>query len=141
MRIRTLAASAVLAAGLGIPLAGVAFAQPADRDCPDFAGQADAQAALLPGDPERLDADDDGQACESYEYAAAGSTSSSSSSDAGSTEQVSAKPVGGVEAGDGPVSGTDTGTDPLPLAAGVIAAGGVGAVLVRRVARRSSATR
>lgn len=141
MRIRTLAASAVLAAALGVPLAGVAFAQSADRDCPDFASQADAQAALLPGDPERLDADNDGQACESHEFVASGSTSASSNSDddAASTEQVSAKPVGGVEAGDGPVAGS--GSDPLPLAAGVIAAGGVGAVLVRRVARRSSAIR
>ncbi|WP_308283157.1 thermonuclease family protein [Pseudonocardia nigra] len=36
-----------------------------DRDCADFATQADAQAALAPGDPERLDADNDGIACES----------------------------------------------------------------------------
>jgi micrococcal nuclease len=36
-----------------------------DRDCADFAGQAAAQAALVPGDPERLDADNDGIACES----------------------------------------------------------------------------
>lgn len=38
----------------------------ADRDCADFATQAEAQAALTanPSDPERLDADDDGIACE-----------------------------------------------------------------------------
>ncbi|RZT85981.1 excalibur calcium-binding domain-containing protein [Pseudonocardia sediminis] len=132
MRIRTLAASAVLAAGLGLPLAGVAFAQSADRDCPDFSSQAEAQAALQPGDPERLDRDKDGQACEDYDgYAAA-----SSSSDDDSTEQVAAKPVGGVEAGDGPLS--DTGTDPLPIIAGAVVAGGVGAVALRRVARRTS---
>lgn len=37
-----------------------------DRDCADFATQAEAQAALTanPSDPERLDADDDGIACE-----------------------------------------------------------------------------
>ncbi len=40
----------------------------ADRDCPDFSSQAEAQAALLPGDPERLDPDDDGIACENYSY-------------------------------------------------------------------------
>ncbi len=38
------------------------------RGCPDFVTQADAQAALAHGvdDPERLDADDDGLACERY---------------------------------------------------------------------------
>jgi hypothetical protein len=38
----------------------------ADRDCADFATQAEAQAVLMadPSDPERLDADDDGIACE-----------------------------------------------------------------------------
>jgi hypothetical protein len=40
----------------------------ADRDCPDFATQADAQEALASrgGDPDRLDADDDGVACEQH---------------------------------------------------------------------------
>ncbi|MDN5917029.1 MAG: calcium-binding protein [Pseudonocardia sp.] len=147
MRIRTLAASAVLAAALGIPLAGVASAQ-ADRDCADFAGQADAQATYDadPSDPNGLDADDDQKACENHEYAPAVSSSTDeastdeastdeASTDEG-TEQVEAKPVGGVEAGDGPVSGP--GPDPLPLLAGVVVAGGVGAVALRRVARRSS---
>ncbi len=36
-----------------------------DVDCGDFATQAEAQAYLLPGDPHRLDADGDGQACDS----------------------------------------------------------------------------
>lgn len=35
-----------------------------DYDCSDFANQAEAQAHLLPGDPYRLDADNDGVACE-----------------------------------------------------------------------------
>ena len=37
-----------------------------DKDCADFASQADAQAALTaePSDPDNLDADDDGIACE-----------------------------------------------------------------------------
>lgn len=136
MRIRTLAASAVLASALGIPLAGVALAQN-DKNCADFASQADAQATYDadPSDPNRLDADDDELACENYDgYAPAGSSGSDDVT--GSTEQVSAKPVGGVEAGDGPLSGT--GTDPLPIVAGALVAGGVGAVAVRRVARRSS---
>ncbi len=39
-----------------------------DRDCADFATQAGAQAALArsSGDPERLDSDDDGIACEQH---------------------------------------------------------------------------
>jgi hypothetical protein len=40
-----------------------------DRDCADFASQADAQAAFGENgedDPERLDADDDGVACEDH---------------------------------------------------------------------------
>lgn len=39
----------------------------ADRDCADFGSQAEAQAFLTasgPGDPHRLDGDDDGVACE-----------------------------------------------------------------------------
>jgi len=39
----------------------------ADRDCADFATQAEAQAFFLshgPGDLHRLDADNDGRACE-----------------------------------------------------------------------------
>jgi hypothetical protein len=36
-----------------------------DYDCSDFSTQNEAQAHLLPGDPHRLDADDDGEACES----------------------------------------------------------------------------
>ena len=36
-----------------------------DKDCADFATQAEANAALAGGDPFHLDADDDGVACES----------------------------------------------------------------------------
>ena len=68
--------STILVRALALLLAGgglVAAAQPAlagvDRDCADFATQADAQAFMLasgPGDPHGLDgSDDDGLACES----------------------------------------------------------------------------
>jgi hypothetical protein len=40
-------------------------ASAADLDCPDFSNQAEAQEYLLPGDPHRLDGDNDGIACES----------------------------------------------------------------------------
>ncbi|HET8639219.1 MAG TPA: excalibur calcium-binding domain-containing protein [Solirubrobacterales bacterium] len=35
-----------------------------DYDCADFSNQAEAQSYLLPGDPYRLDGDNDGVACE-----------------------------------------------------------------------------
>lgn len=53
-----------------VAAAAVAFLAPAtaaagtDYDCSDFANQAEAQEYLLPGDPYRLDGDDDGIACE-----------------------------------------------------------------------------
>jgi hypothetical protein len=67
MRIRNITVAAVLTAGATLPFAGVANAQQPDRDCSDFATQAEAQAAFdsRPGDPERLDADNNGIACES----------------------------------------------------------------------------
>ncbi|GAA4965383.1 hypothetical protein WHI96_03140 [Pseudonocardia tropica] len=50
-----------------VPQPAPAPVQPAvDRDCSDFGSQAEAQAALVPGDPEQLDPDDDGQACENH---------------------------------------------------------------------------
>ncbi len=125
MRIRTFAAALTVAVIAALPLAGTAFA--ADRDCADFATQAEAQAALQPGDPERLDRDDDGIACETQQYAATGATGS------GDDDQVSVKPAGGVETGGGPESALSTG---LTVALGAAAAGGVGAVAVRRFARR-----
>ena len=67
MRIHAFVAAAVIAAAAtALPLTGVASAQ-ADRDCADFATQAEAQAVLVadPTDPNGLDGDDDGYACES----------------------------------------------------------------------------
>jgi hypothetical protein len=61
-----------------------------DRDCADFASQADAQAALVAdlSDPDHLDADVDGIACEDHFC------------DAG--QQVQVHPSGGVDTGGGP---------------------------------------
>jgi hypothetical protein len=53
-----------------LAIIGVAFLVPSsaaaatDYDCADFANQAEAQGYLLSGDPYRLDADNDGIACE-----------------------------------------------------------------------------
>lgn len=56
---------------LVLMLAGIALlaweppgASAIDFDCADFATQEEAQENLLPGDPYRLDGDDDGVACE-----------------------------------------------------------------------------
>jgi Excalibur calcium-binding domain len=45
-------------------LAAPGTAAARDYDCSDFANQAEAEEYLLPGDPYRLDADNDGIACE-----------------------------------------------------------------------------
>ncbi len=72
-----------------------------DRDCSDFTTQAEAQAAFdaVPGDPERLDADNDGIACEdsvstsgSASSGSSSSSSESSSSGAGSAPVVESEP-------------------------------------------------
>jgi Excalibur calcium-binding domain len=98
-----------------------------DLDCRDFSTQAQAQRVLDRdhSDPNRLDADHDGTACESYAYAhgsTAGSvqpvsntadtagtspaTSTGTSSEAIDTTAADV-PVGGVAAGDGSTEGND----------------------------------
>lgn len=151
MRIRTIAVTIAVAALTTLPLAGVAQAQP-DRDCPDFATQLEAQAALdsRPGDPERLDSDSDGFACESRFDEPSGSAPSGSGQDSGSAggaaadpgeaagstgrSQITDVPRGAVDTGDGSTAG-DT---PPPVAVlGGLAAAGVGVIFVRRVLRRA----
>ncbi|UJW34380.1 excalibur calcium-binding protein [Saccharothrix sp. AJ9571] len=71
-----------------------------DKDCADFATQADAQAewAKDPSDPHGLDADDDGYACESQFGEPSG--------------QVKKTPSGGVDTG-----GSEDSSSSAPLAA------------------------
>ena len=133
MRRRTTAAAGVLiAAGLSLSIPGTATA--ADLDCADFATQADAQAALdaTPGDPNDLDSDDDGVACETLP--GGGATATTEDNTVLGTRQVSTRPVGAVAAGDGSAA-TDDGSV-LPYALGGLAlAGAAGAAVA---ARRSS---
>src|SRR3954454_13835142 len=72
MRRRTTAAAGVLfTAALSLGVSGTAHA--ADTyNCPDFVSQADAQAVYNanPSDPDQLDRDNDGQACEDHDYVA-----------------------------------------------------------------------
>jgi hypothetical protein len=66
-------AALVFACGFTLRVAWESLDEPAEAqsvqegdlyDCPDFATQPEAQAQLLPGDPYGLDADNDGQACD-----------------------------------------------------------------------------
>jgi hypothetical protein len=156
LKTRTFLASLAVAVVATLPLAGVASAQPADRDCPDFATQADAQAALdsRAGDPERLDANDDGVACESYfDEAAAPAPAPDEEEDSTaaaeptptsaaptrttaprSTGQISVIPQGAVDTGDG--TSRDDGTVPLLLVLGGGAALGVAALRRHAVHQR-----
>ncbi|SHN69537.1 Excalibur calcium-binding domain-containing protein [Geodermatophilus obscurus] len=134
MRTTTAAAGVLLTAVLSLGFAGTANAA-TDRDCPDFASQAAAQAAFdaVPGDPERLDADDDGIACEDQQYAPASSTSGQASTGS----QVSTRPAGAVAAGDGSAS-EDGSALPFVLGGAALAAAGGAAVAARRSARTSA---
>ena len=135
MRFRNVAVAAVLAAGATLPFAGIANAQQGDRDCPDFASQADAQEALdsQPGDPERLDSDDDGIACESEfgeptTSAAPTTTAAPAPSDDDAEEapvdatvnQVRVVPEGGVDTGDGSTVGEPVDGAALIALAGLV---------------------
>jgi hypothetical protein len=140
MKIRTLAASLALGTAAMLPLAGVASATPGDRDCSDFSTQAEAQEALdsTSGDPERLDEDDDGIACENLSAGSSdgGSASDDSSEDDDSgdgddnNDQVTDVPRGGVETGDGTATGDAA--DPAVIALSAMAALGVGIAAARR---------
>ena len=57
--------------GLTLIFAAPAFAQEGQYDCASFGSQESAQATYDadPSDPNNLDADNDGQACEDYDYA------------------------------------------------------------------------
>jgi hypothetical protein len=126
MGIRTCAAAGVLATGLLVLSAGPAAAA-IDLECGDFPDQASAQVVLEsnPDDPNGLDPDADGWACEDFDYATSGA-------------QVTTAPVGGVATGDGSTATPDTPV--LPFVAGglgLVAAGAAG-LAARRSARGSA---
>jgi hypothetical protein len=125
--VTTAAVAAVLAAAMCFPLAGVAAAQ--DKDCADFQPQAEAQAVYNqdPRDPNNLDGDGDGIACEALPGQPLGSAE---------------HPAGGMETGAGGTAegGPDDSPELLMLGVaggGVLAAAG-GVVLARRRSIRRS---
>jgi len=124
-----LALLAGLALGLGLT---TPTAAQADRDCEDFATQAAAQAAYRadPSDPANNDADNDGVACELFDFdgGATDTTSVTASAATGaatgaSTPRVTRMPSTGA----GPAAipdAADEGAAPLALLA-LAAAGGL----------------
>lgn len=139
MRVKSvLLASAVAGAAL-IPTSGMAYAAP-DKDCPDFSTQAEAQAYYdaHPGDPDRLDRDKDGQACEDSGLPPGSDSDADSSADTPSdtSSDAPAMPKDGVKAGAGGLA-EDGSPTALPIgfaAAAMFAAGG--AVVLRRRAKQ-----
>ena len=128
MRLRTSVAAAVVFAAVSVPMTGTALA--ADVDCADFPTQAQAQAVLVadPSDPNNLDGNGNGTACEDHAFPGAPAAASAP------VPQVETLPAGSVAAGDG-----STGhADPFPYALGGLAVAGAAgcAVAARRTARR-----
>lgn len=93
-------------------------------DCSDFSSQAEAQQTLLAdlSDPNNLDADTDGQACESGASLVPATSNGF--------------PVGGIAAGDGPL-GLDFGQLALLGMGGVVALGGAARLGLTVAARRA----
>ncbi|WP_083940197.1 excalibur calcium-binding domain-containing protein [Saccharomonospora saliphila] len=115
MHIREVTLAVAFAAGTLLPAAGSALAQP-DLDCRDFSSQAEAQAEFDrdPTDPHRLDADNDGIACEALNgvptspdagIADDADTPAEPRDGTDGNGQVGDVPAGGVEAGDGSAAG------------------------------------
>jgi LPXTG-motif cell wall-anchored protein len=85
LQVATLArriSTALVIGMLGVALLPSAVTAQDKLDCKDFKSRAEAQAKLKgqPGDPNKLDANNDGRACENFPYATSGSSSGSSSS-------------------------------------------------------------
>ena len=128
-------------------LGSPAWAQDDDLNCDDFSSQAEAQRELEKdrSDPNNLDADDDGQACEDFDYGGSGAGG-------GNAAEAQYRDRGAVARGaadnqyrkDEVIRGTipdrrlsNTGGSPLILPAGALLLG-TGLMLGRSVIRRSA---
>lgn len=135
--LRSVAATAALAIAALFPLAGVAGAQAEpDRDCPSFSSQAEAQEffeARQPGDSHRLDADDDGIACEDPD----GNGPPPNGNGQGTVDNGET-PSGGVETGHG---GTAGGDGEVVLSLGLAGGTALAAGTVVMIRRRHTGTR
>jgi hypothetical protein len=131
--------AAALATSSAAAVLLAAPAHAADLDCKHFASQADAQATYNadPTDPNRLDEDHDGVACENHEY---GTATSGSDPSAGTYRPARTVPRGAVGAGDGSAASSAVFGAELPVgllvgAAGAAVVGVGGAVAAGRVRR------
>ncbi|EID54787.1 excalibur calcium-binding domain-containing protein [Saccharomonospora xinjiangensis] len=132
MLIRNASLALVVAAGVTLST-GVANAQ--DLDCAHFSSQAEAQAEFDrdPSDPHRLDADDDGIACETLNGTTTTPAQPAPPTEQAPGAQVHRTPSGGVATGDGSLADDDVGAMPILLGlAGLGAAATVTATVVVR---------
>lgn len=128
MTVRTLGLvlSAVTAGVLGLGLAGPAYAVDGDLNCSDFEFQEDAQDVFDddPSDPNDLDRDDNGVACQSLPPRPPESpTPSPTPTSSSSSPAPRPIPSGPVEAGFGGTAGGASG-DSLLVVPGLIGLGG-----------------
>jgi hypothetical protein len=126
MRIMARTLLAVLVVGGALALSGPALAH--GHNCSDYSTSAEATSAMGAGDPDNLDADDDGIACESLP---AGASSSGDGSMSGSDDDMSGVPSGGVDAGMG---GTASDGTAVPVTLTLAGSGllVIGLLLMRR---------
>ncbi|MDQ7803936.1 excalibur calcium-binding domain-containing protein [Amycolatopsis sp. A133] len=152
-RVLTTAAAVAGFALLGpVPFASAQLATPlaGDKNCPDFQYQEDAQAVLdaTPGDPNGLDRDKNGIACESLPHrpkqpSTTASTAKKPTQTAPKTpgkkaatgSQVKVKPVGGVATGGGDPEGDAPG---FLVLSGTLLAATVSGGMVLYLRRRPS---
>jgi len=125
-------------------LCAPAFAQNGgDLDCADFATQAEAQTEFDSGtsDPNRLDADDDRKACETFDYGRMADGNDDGGADErqyGNDERQYGNDEGDVDDPDDVVPGTGADTDlpdtgGAPLLFGAAALALAAALLARRI--------
>ena len=135
-RSTTAAAGVFITAALSFGFSGTASA--ADLNCSDFATQEQAQAVYTqdPSDPNDLDRDNDGIACESSPSGGSGVTEDDTTM--GTTPQVSNTPAGAVAAGDGSSVADQSGSLPYVLGGVALTAAGGAAFAARRSSRTSA---
>lgn len=122
VRLIVLSVAGLMLAGLA---SSAALAQTDDRDCRDFASQSEAQAVLRADatDPNHLDDDRDGVACDEFDYGPAAGSLRGSSAASGSSATLRTADTGPAIA--------KTGTSSTELALLGIAAILLGALIVR----------
>jgi hypothetical protein len=129
VRLIVLSIAGLILAGLA---SSAAIAQPAERDCRDFASQSEAQAVLRadPTDPNGLDDDEDGVACDEFDYGPAVGTLRGSAATSGSASSGSGS-TGSVRTADASGAIAKTGTSSAELVLLGIGAILLGALIVR----------